>query len=317
MRVRKLTTLRVLSFLSVVSLVLICTLTIAPIYKSTEYVEATTGTSTASSLDFVSTNPVASVSMSVSSPTGTFATSSNNEKAAFSISTNNYTGYTITLKSISTNTNLVNDNGNSTYNISSIPNSTSKDIFSSNGDSGQALNNRWGYIPNYYNATDNNVENTNTYYPSPTSSVAAILNTTTAANGSVTHSAITDDYTIGLGMRADFNSPSGTYTNETLVVEYVANPISYSISFTDDSGDNTVSNLPGTIAGSASETEVALPTTIPTRTGHTFISWCLGTITITDGISTCEGSAFPASTTGTGGEISYFGIDQTNKMRSK
>ena len=74
------------------SLVALVGLTIAPIYRKPNSVNAAIGTATAPTLTFTSANATASVNLAINSADGTFATSTEAEKAAFSISTNNHTG---------------------------------------------------------------------------------------------------------------------------------------------------------------------------------------------------------------------------------
>ncbi|MBR6505688.1 hypothetical protein IKT18_02560 [Candidatus Saccharibacteria bacterium] len=278
---------------SILILILLSLATINPIYIKSEYAEATTGTATESMLTFNSTSTTASVNLAISSKTGTFATSGTNEKAAFSISTNNYTGYTLTLKSTGSDTNLTSNDNNS---ITTLPSSTTYDVFSSSEATGQTLNNRWGFIPNYYNS----IANTTNYYPAPTSSDVAVINSTIEAN-SVDGISNADTYTIGLGIRANYASAAGTYTNDTFILEYIANPITYSITFSDNTSDSTVANLPSTMSSSTLQTSVTLPSAAPTRTGYTFNKWCLGTVS--DNGTTCTGTEYVSSAS--------FGIDQT------
>ena len=279
--------------------ILLLTAIVCPIYLIPNYTEATTGTATASTLTFTGTNLVASASLTVDSPTGTFTTSTTNQKATFSISTNNYTGYTLTMKS-SGNTTTLSDNNSNT--ITTISSSTTATNFASSDATGQALNNKWGYIPNYYNATGSNpATNTTNYYPAPTSTNIATLRTTSSAN-SADGTSNADDYTIGLGVRADYTSPSGTYTNDTFILEYVVNPTPYTINFSDNTGDASVSGIPGVAySGSVSSSSIILPNTLPTRTGYTFNKWCLGTVSGNGTI--CTGNTYDA-----GGA---YGIDQT------
>ena len=290
------------ALVSLTALFLLVSLTLIPIYRPSKQAEATIGTAATSTLTFSSVNPMAFVNLLVSSSAGTFATSGAGEKAEFNISTDNYTGYTVSLNSTTTNTNLTKTTSSNTFNISTISAPTTLATFSSSGASGQALNNKWGFIPNYYNATNNSTVNTTTYYPSPTSSAPVVLNTTTAANGSTTHPAASDNYTIGLGLRADYSSPAGIYINDSFIIELVANLITYSISYTDNTGDSSISGMPSApTAGSTSQTSVTLSNNIPTRTGYTFKSWCLGTVS--NNGTTCTGTEFNSGAS--------FGIDQT------
>lgn len=278
--------------------VLLFVATIAPIHYDIEHTEAIAGTPTESTLSFTSTSSMAFVDLAVGSLSGTFATSGNNEKAEFSISTDNYSGYTVTLKSSGSDTNLSGLIGGNDYSISTISSPTTSDAFSSTGASGQALNNKWGYIPNYFNSTTN----TTTYYPAPTAASPATLNSTTAANGSSAHSSASDTYTIGLGLRADYSSLAGVYVNDTFIIEFTANPILYSISYDDNTGDTNISGMPSTAtSGSTTQTSIPLSNDIPTRTGYTFRSWCLGTVSSNGTV--CTGTEFNSGAS--------FGIDQT------
>ena len=149
---------------------------VAPYYIKSADIEATSGTSKASTLTFTPINDVASVDLSVTSASGTFATSTDARMAKFSIATDNATGYTLTLRSSSNTGTLVkSDDSNTT--ISSITSAITADAFSTA--SNTTYNNKWGYKPNYYNSALNS---TNTYYPSSTTS--AILDVTSSSNAS-------------------------------------------------------------------------------------------------------------------------------------
>lgn len=271
------------------ALLIVGGMTIAPIYNTTNSAEATTGTATESTLTFTSTNATASVNLAVNDTAGTFATSTDgtngtiDQRAKFSISTNNYTGYTLTVRSTSDAGTLT----NGTTSISSISSSTNSDGFAVN---------RWGYLPSYYNSA----ANTTIYYPAPTTT-ATTLRATSGANANDT----ADEYTIALGLKADFTNASGTYTNETFILEYVANQITYKITFTDDTGD-TISNMPSnTGVQNTSGTTVSLPSNVPTRTGYTFAGWC--NTAPTNSGTVCGGTTFGSSAGG-----GTYGIDQTD-----
>ncbi len=278
---------------SLVTLTLLLLATINPICVSSRNVEAIVGTATEPTITFNIVKPTASVYLAVSSKNGTFATSNESEKAQFSISTNNYSGYTLTLKSNSNNTNLTNNHEGS---INTLPSSTTYELFSSPEVTGQTLNNRWGYIPSYYNS----ISNTTNYYPSPADNHAVIINSTVAAN-SADGISNADDYTIGLGVRVNYTKSAGTYTNDTFILEYVANPITYNITFNDNTGDNTVENLPDSINGNTTQANITIPNLAPTRAGYTFNKWCLGTVS-NNGL-TCTGTEYASNTN--------FGIDKT------
>ena len=224
--------------------------------RSATPVEGATKGATASTLTFTSNTSSTSASLSVSNTSGSFTTSSSN--ASFSIETNNATGYTLNLKT-SNNTTTLSDGNNHT--IPSIETSKTASNFT---------NNAWGLLPSKYNGT----ANTTNYYPA--SSNGFTMDTTSSSN---TGNANT--YTVGLGLKADYTIPAGTYTNTTIVAEYVANPITYAIYYYANTTDTVTgmpspnpqvpaSSFPGT---TATTTNLA---SAPTRTGYTFLGWCLG-----------------------------------------
>lgn len=282
-------TVRLVGVLAVLLFVVSIIAVALPFCYEQTLTSAASGASVESVLNFTSTNNAASVTLGINSSTGTFATSLADQKASFSISTNNYTGYTVKIAT-NENNSALSSGSNSIESISSVTTATD---FLNNA----SLNNKWGYIPNYYNSE----ANTSNYYPAPTSSNAATLRVTDAPNSNDGISNA-DNYTIGLGLRADYSSPSGTYTNNTFVIQYIANPVAYSIAFGNDTGD-TVTNLPTALAGTTNVTSVTLTNnTTPTRTGYTFANkWCLGS-TANNG-TTCSGTEYAVG--------SSFGIDQT------
>ncbi|MBP5512811.1 InlB B-repeat-containing protein [Candidatus Saccharibacteria bacterium] len=284
---------RIIRFTSVLSFVMLCGATIVPIYHETNNAEAATGTATAPTLTFTSTNATASVSLAINDVNGTFATSTEAQKAAFSIATNNYSGYTLNLTA-SGNTTTLNDD--SSHIISSIDYDVSAADFASD----TSLNNKWGFIPSHYSSAANTDDY---YFPASTSSHSDTLMVTSTANS---NNGIdnADNYTIGIGLRADYSTPSGTYTNSTFLIQYVVNPVEYTITYSND-GISGVSGLPagqgGSVHNDTAAESITLSSTIPTRTGYTFAGWCLGSLS-NDG-TTCTGTTFAA-----GGE---FGIDKT------
>ena len=277
--------------------VLFCVILVAIItpvyYEGTDYASAAVGVAKESTLTYTSNNGISSVALKINSSTGTFATSTDDQKASFSISTNNYTGYTVKVATNTSDTSL----RNGVYNIASIDDAVTAADFS--GIYNTDLNNRWGYIPNYYNSVANT---DNYYYPAPANGDATTLMVTDAPNsGDGVSNA--DRYTIGLGIRADYTNPSGTYTNNTFVIQYVANEITYAINFIDNTGDATIANLPGPLAGSTNVTSLTLPSNIPTRTGYIFSGkWC--SVATSNNGTICNGTTYEAG--------SSFGIDQTD-----
>ena len=248
---------------------------IIPLYNvsGTEDTEAATGTAIDSSITFTSTRNTATVDLTPTSASGTFASStSGTTDAAFSITTTNSQGYELKIKSTSgtvlkPTTTTSDSDGLSAISTSGITSSS-------------FTNNTWGYLPNYYNCNEASgacTTNTTNYYPATTSDVT--LRKTTSANNTA------HNYTIGLGAKADLTKTSGTYTlggnKGSLVLTYVANPTAYEIAYRDNSGDSTVTNMPTTTqSGAVSATSIALaPNRTPTRTGYSLTGWCLGEVT--------------------------------------
>ena len=284
---------RIVRITSVLSFVALCGATVVPIYHETNNAEAATGIATAPTLTFTSTNATASVSLSVNDIDGTFATSTEAQKAAFSIATNNCSGYTLNLTASGNTTTLNDDNSHA---ISSIEYDVSATDFASD----TSLNNKWGFIPSHYSSAANTDDY---YFPASTGSHSDTLMVTSIANS---NNGIdnADNYTIGIGLRADYNIPSGIYTNSTFLIQYVVNPVDFSITYSDDDIAG-VGNLPLMQGGSAQGGEtierVTLSLAIPTRTGYTFVGWCLGVLS--DNGTTCTGTTFAAG--------AEFGIDKT------
>ena len=252
--------------------------------------EAAAGTAQDSWLTLNSTRSTASVSLSVTNTSGSTATSNNNETALFTIATNNVTGYE--LKISSTGTTL----------------SNGTDTLTAIGTSGITLssfsNNTWGYLPNYYDST----ANTNNYYY-PITTTETRLDKTTSANASNAK-----QYTIGLGIKANYNISAGTYTtenaNNTIILSYVANPVSYSITYNKNTED-TVTNMPypsSTPANTQSGSVSATSNLVPVREGYDFKGWCLGTVTNTNNEDSCTGTVYNPDG---GGTNLTFGIDKT------
>ncbi len=223
---------------------------------------------TASVISFNSVRNIASVTIDPTS-TGVFGSSDNNSNISFSISSNNYTGYTLTVRSNKTTL----DNGDNSF--SPLASNVTATQFAASGNT--TLNNRWGYQPNYYNST------ANTNYLVPPSSTSVTLDATTTA------STTAKNYTINLGARADTSIASGTYLNSTFILEYIANPVPYTINFNDNATGDIASNIPNTISGnSVTASTIALPATVPTRANYTFAGWCTGTVTHVAGGDHCS-----------------------------
>ena len=291
---------RALGYIASICQLVLLLFIIAPPQTLSQDIEAITKNATPATMTFTSVNSSATVSLNVIDSRGSFARS--NSDAEFTIRTNNATGYTLNLKTSGSNTALTDSETANT--LSSISNATSYSTFSGTDTTSQALNNKWGIIPSKYNG----LVNTDNYYPA--SSTGFKMDATTAAN------ATANNYTVGLGVRANFNAPAGTYTNTTLVAEYVANPVTYSINYYKNTTDSivgmpSVNPQTGAVSQGTISTSVNLAAA-PTRTGYTFIGWCKGssstesnvTTNTTTGVDSCSSSVYDAGQS--------FGINATS-----
>ena len=283
-------------------LFLLILFTLCPLYFVPEVTEAATKNANPATLSFAFTDnkDTASVSLTVTDENGNFATSTEAQKAAFSLSTDNATGYTLNLRTTGATTTL----SDGTHSINTIASSgITADNFAVN---------TYGILPSKYNGT----ANTTNYYPA--SSTGFKMDETSAANSTA------NTYTIGLGLKANYATTAGTYTTAntdngntgaSLVLEYVANAVTYSINYYTNTND-TVTGMPsinpqtGTVSQGTTSTSVNLASA-PSRTGYTFLGWCMGTssssnITTTSGVDSCGNSATNQFTAG-----QSFGIDAT------
>ena len=278
------------AYVSGVLLFLLILATLCPVYLVPEVAEAATKDANPATLTYNATSSAASVSLNVTDLAGNFATSGSNELASFSLATNNATGYTLNLKTSGDTTSL----SDGTNSIATISSATTSSNFS---------NNTWGLLPSKYNGT----ANTTNYYPASTTGFK--MDETSTANSTA------NTYTVGLGIKVNHNTPAGTYTNSTIIAEYVANAVTYSINYYTNTSD-TITGMPstnpqtGTVSQGTISTSVTLASA-PSRTGYTFVGWCKGTNTSTSNI-TIKTDGTPdvcSTTTYTAGQS--FGIDAT------
>ena len=285
--------IRLSGIISSFSLLVLSFLILHPIILDLTSASATSPTASTTTLTMTQGSGTASINLAVKDPDGTFVTSNDDEKIEFNITTNNYTGYTLIISSSSDDGLLTNGSGSSLSSIDSILGTSDFDT--------STHNNQWGYKPSKYNGVRNEA-----YLPAPTTS-ATVLDKTMEANSTATAN---NTYDIGLGARADYSTPAGSYS-ASFIITAVANPVPYSISFTDTSGDTTVAGMPETILGSTDDVEVKLPTNIPQRTGYTFSGWCSSIPTAS--ATSCPGTIYQPSTPST---PVYVGIDQTAAMNA-
>ena len=269
--------LRVTGISASILLALFAVLTLNPVSHHEEEAEATANPST-SRLEILSDSNVAGVKLNVNSTNGTFAKTNSADEMKFSVITDNLTGYTLSLSATDDSGKLMNETINAAA-LDSITTALSYSDFA-NGSSASAYNGMWGVEPSKYNSADNT-----DYLPAPTTE-PMILDTTNKANTTA------NEYSIGIGARADFNTPSGIYSN-TFVLQVVGRPVMYAINYLDTTEDNTVADLPEADSSStATAIDFSLDEGSPTRDGYTFIGWCDGTVDHTNSPSTCEGDTY-------------------------
>ncbi len=229
------------------------------------------------------TNNTATVDIVINNALGVFASSTTEGTASFDVTTDNATGYTLSIVADDNAGLLSDDSGTETHTIASISDKLAESAFNNS-----AYNNKWGYKPNKYYDTTNNQTVTNTgsgavYLPSPTT-VATTLDKTSAAN------AEGNEYTIALGVRADYGTVDGTYTN-TFNLIATGNPVPYIIAYNKNTND-TVTNMPITQSSSTNADYVALASETPARSGYIFLGWCPSQPTNNNGIDICSGTVY-------------------------
>ena len=298
---------RLVRFVGITTSVTLVLLTLAatfPIVNHQNDAEATYVPAT-TTLSIVSSKDTASVDITPTSSTGTFATSAAADMAEFTVTTDNLTGYSVTLLGSDASGQLVNDTTGDT--LDSITADTTESDFRTG--SASTYNNKWGYRLNINNTTTTN------FLSAPTSTtVAKTIYSTTRPNTTGT----SDSFTLGLGARIDYTKPTGTYTN-TFVLTAVANNITYAINYLDNTGPggttgSDVSDLPAAEGSSnITASSFTLSTTEPQRTGYDFIGWCDGTVThVASGTDTCTGTTYQAGDTYTFTSISSTSTNTAN-----
>lgn len=215
----------------------------------------------------------AKMELSVNKSSGTFSTSSDSNKAKFNVITDNNTGYTLSIVGTNSTGDLINTTIG-TEKIASITSPISGATFDNS-----SYNGKWGIQPSKYNSVSNS-----NYLPAPTTD-PLVMDTTSAPNTSA------NNYSIGMGARADFNTPSGVYT-ASFIINATGNPVMYSIEYVDDTEDNTIAHLPEIQSSVVASNTIALSTQIPTRDNYTFAHWCYGEAKQNGTV--CDGTAYDA-----------------------
>lgn len=284
---------RLVRFVGITTSVTLVLLTLAatfPIVNHQNDAEATYVPAT-TTLSIVSSKDTASVDITPTSASGTFATSAAADMAEFTVTTDNLTGYSLNILGTDTSGQLVNSTTGDT--LDTITADTTENDFRTGNAS--TYNNKWGYRLTVNSTT------TTDFFSAPTStSTAKTIYTTSAPNTTGT----SDSFTLGVGARVDYTKPVGTYTN-TFVLTAVANNITYAINYLDNTGD-TITDLPAAEGSSnITASSFTLSTTEPQRTGYDFIGWCDGTVThVASGTDTCAGTTYQAGDTYTFTNIS-------------
>ena len=292
---------RLVRFVGITTSVTLVLLTLAatfPIVNHQNDAEATYVPAT-TTLSIVSSKDTASVDITPTSASGTFATSAAADMAEFTVTTDNLTGYSLNILGTDTSGQLVNSTTGDT--LDTISADTTENDFRTGLAS--TYNNKWGYRLNVNSTTTTN------FFSAPTStSTAKTIYTTSAPNTTGT----SDSFTLGVGARVDYTKPVGTYTN-TFVLTAVANNITYAINYLDNTGD-TITDLPAAEGSSnITASSFTLSTTEPQRTGYDFIGWCDGTVThVTSGTDTCAGTTYQAGDTYTFTSISSTSTNTAN-----
>lgn len=227
-------------------------------------------------------NNTASLNAVAASANGTFVKSDN---VTLSAITDNATGYTLKIMGSSDDSDKLINTTDDTATINSITAATTEETFKSI--SATSYNGTWGYLPSKYcigqaNNTHECTANTS-FLPAPTST-GDTLDVTTAPNATV------NTYTLAIGARIDSSTKMGVYNNSYNVI-LVANAIPYSITY----DDNVVGNMPIDTSGTTVNDGITVSSNTPTRKGYTFLGWCKGTVSTTNGTDSCSGTTLQPS----------------------
>ncbi len=203
-----------------------------------------------------------------------------------SISTTHAAGYSLTIKSSDMSggdgTSLKDSSG--TTGFTSISSAISAETFDTS-----AYNGKWGYKPSKING----VENTN-YLPVPTTSGSTIDSVSSAIN---------NDYTVSIGVRADNNTATGDYSN-AFVLAVTANPVPYTITYNANAGTDTVSGMPSDVSASSLSETATINSDSPTRSGYDFTGW--NTTASGDGTAYAEGGVYTLDQTAVNNTLTLY-----------
>ena len=192
------------------------------------------------------------------------------------VATSNATGYYLTLSTTRADGALA----TSSSNLLSTLSGTSSSYICTEATAASCgfTTNRWGYKLAQDDVT--------AYQAAPGSAGAKIDEIYTTTNG--------EEVNMRIGAKVDSSIAAGDYST-TMSFIATAHPTTYAIYFDDANASGAASSMPATQSGALGNpsTTVAISSTVPTWTGHTFNKWCLGTITSTEyADDTCTGTEY-------------------------
>ena len=194
------------------------------------------------------TNPTITITISAPLALSLNPNSFGSTSQTISVTTNNYTGYTASLTNPTNSTDLVySGNNNLTIPTITLPQGSSSITQAQ-------FTNGYGFSTNGTN-----------YVPAPTSSSSISLGNRTSSG--------TSSHTLYLGALPSSTTPAGTYTKNFTVVAVANNP-QYSITYDANAGNDTVTNMPSNTSTTTSSTgTITISSTVPVRSGYTFLGW--------------------------------------------
>ncbi|MDO4507953.1 MAG: FISUMP domain-containing protein [Candidatus Saccharibacteria bacterium] len=276
---------RKINYTSAIIFSLLALAVIFPLSKGEQTTEAVDGTASTTdpSLSIVFSSTTASVDLRPESANGTFKSSTeSNTDIKFSVPAGNYYGYQLFISSTDDIGELkgANNPSNTLESIGdlvTIGGSITEERFKEDS----SLNGYWGYKPSKINSANNS-----NYLPSPTT-VETLLDKTTSSNTTA------NEYTIAIGVRADYSTPEDTYITK-LNLKVLINPTLYSITYDKNTTDN-VTSMPKNQSGATNNNAINLANDVPIREGYEFGGWCT-TVPSSSTPATCTGNTYQPST---------------------
>ena len=171
----------------------------------------------------------------------------NSGSEQITVTTNNYTGYRLM---ISTSTTVLTNEDDSQFTISPITLPAGEV---------SVTNLNFGYG---YGITFDNIN----YRPVTSDFLGSGIEIGSADTSG------TETYTLGFGSKIDYATPNGSYSN-VFVLTGIANPSDSTISYNENAGTDTVSNMPSEPTHGDCEGVVVLSDATPTRAYYHFLGW--------------------------------------------